>query len=158
MLPFTRVCGRAAPCTVTPGGAMPSSSSRPGPRADAAGVRLVEAPAVRRAAQLLLLGAALICLVAAGAIVVIRLAPRPPSPAAQSAPAGGVPDLAAARPSPDPSRPPAASPSKALRNTRPYPAPPPAAVRPELAAKDVIPGLIASGETGGIAVFPLPGT
>jgi len=133
---------------------MPSDSSRPSPRADAAGVRLVEAPAVRRAAQLLLLGAALIFLVAAGAIVVIRL----PHPAAQSAPAGGVPDLAATRPSPDPSRPPPASRVKALRITRPAPAPPPAAGRPELEAKDVIPGLIASGETGGIAVFPLPGT
>ena len=133
---------------------MPSDPSRPGPRADAAGVRLVEAPAVRRAAQLLLLGAALICLVAAGAIVVIRL----PHPAVQSAPGGGVPDLAATRPSPDPSRPPLASRVKALRITRPAPAPPPAAGRPELEAKDVIPGLIASGETGGIAVFPLPGT
>jgi hypothetical protein len=133
---------------------MPSDPSTPGPRADAAGVRLVEASAVRRAAQLLLLGAALICLVATGAIVVIRL----PHPAAQSAPAGGVPDLAATRPSPDPSRPPAASRAKALRITRPAPAPPPAAGRPALEAKDVIPGLIASGETGGIAVFPLPGT
>jgi len=137
---------------------MPSDSSRPSPRADVAGVRLVEAPAVRRAAQLLLLGAALICLVAAGAIVVIRLAPRPPNRAPQSAPAGGVPVLAATRPSPDPSRPPPASRVKALRITRPAPAPPPAAGRPDLEAKDVIPGLIASGETGGIAVFPLPGT
>src|SRR5881394_2586035 len=137
MLPFKRVCRRRTPLHMIPGRAMPSDSSRPSPRADAAGVRLVEAPAVRRAAQLLLLGAALICLVAAGAIVVIRLAPRPPSPA---------------------SRPPAASRAKALRITRPAPAPPPAAGRPELEAKDVIPGLIASGETGGIAVFPLPGT
>src|SRR5881392_2049979 len=96
MLPFTRVCRRRTPLHMIPGRAMPSDSSRPSPRADAAGVRLVEAPAVRRAAQLLLLGAALICLVAAGG--------------------------------------------------------------PELEAKDVIPGLIASGETGGIAVFPLPGT
>ena len=154
MLPFTRVCRRRTSLHMIAGRAMPSDPSRPGPRADAAGVRLVEAPAVRRAAQLLLLGAALICLVAAGAIVVIRL----PHPAAQSAPAGGVPDLAATRPSPDPSRPPLASRVKALRITRPAPAPPPAAGRPELEAKDVIPGLIASGETGGIAVFPLPGT
>src|SRR5438477_12858671 len=106
MLPFTRVCRRRTSLHMIAGRAMPSDPSRPGRGAEAAGVRLVEAPAVRRAAQLLLLGAALICLVAAGAIVVIRLAPRPPSPAAQSAPAGGVPDLAATRPSPDPSRPP----------------------------------------------------
>src|SRR5438552_1622512 len=76
MLPFTRVCRRRTPFHMIAGRAMPSDPSRPGPRADAAGVRLVEAPAVRRAAQLLLLGAALICLVAAGAIVVIRLRPR----------------------------------------------------------------------------------
>src|SRR5207253_11117213 len=102
MLPFTRVCRRRTPFHMIAGRAMPSDPSRPGPRADAAGVRLVEAPAVRRAAQLLLLGAALICLVAAGAIVVIRL----PHPAAQSAPAGGVPHPAPPRPGPRPARPP----------------------------------------------------
>src|SRR5207247_10994611 len=109
MLPFTRVCRRRTPFHMIAGRAMPSDPSRPGPRADVAGVRLVEAPAVRRAAQLLLLGAALICLVAAGAIVVIRLAPRPPSPAAQSAPAGGGPDPPPPRPRPRPPPPPAAS-------------------------------------------------
>src|SRR5438045_1155327 len=75
MLPFTRVCRLRTPLHMIRGRAMPSDSSRPSPGADAAGVRLVAAPASRRAAQLLLLGAALICLVAAGAIVVIRLAP-----------------------------------------------------------------------------------
>ena len=131
---------------------MPSDSPRTSPRADAGGVRLVGA----RAVELVLRGAALICLVTAGAIGVIRLAPvdRP----AQSAPADPVPDLAATRPSPEPSRPPPASGAKALRITRRAPAPPPAAGRPDIQAKDVIPGLIASGETGGIAVFPLPGT
>src|SRR5437773_11596178 len=110
MLPFTRVCRRRTPLHMIPGRAMPNDSSRPSPRADAAGVRLVEAPAVRRAAQLLLLGAALICLVAAGAIVVIRLAPRPPSPAAPSAPAGGGPGLAPPRPRPRPLPPAGAAP------------------------------------------------
>src|SRR2546429_349632 len=46
MLPFTRVCRRRAPFHMIAGRAMPSEPSRPGPRADAAGVRLVEAPAV----------------------------------------------------------------------------------------------------------------
>src|SRR5439155_15307623 len=103
------VCRRRTSLHMIAGRAMPSDPSRPGPRADAAGVRLVEAPAVRRAAQLLLLGAALIFLVASGAIVVIRL----PHPAAQSAPAGGVPGLPATRPRPHPSPPPPASPGKA---------------------------------------------
>src|SRR5437773_2664827 len=83
---------RRIPLHMIPGRAMPSDSPRTSPRADAGGVRLVGA----RAVELVLGGAALICLVTAGAIGVIRLAPvdRP----AQSAPADPVPDLAATRP------------------------------------------------------------
>src|SRR5207244_106849 len=99
MRSVARVCRRRTSLHMIPGRAMPSDSSRPSPRAGAGGVRLVEAPAVRRAVQLVLLGAALVCLMAAGAIVVIRLAPRPAGPPAQ---AGGVRSLAAPESTPAP--------------------------------------------------------
>jgi hypothetical protein len=143
---------------------MASRSRETRVRVDDDGVRTVETPRPRRVLWLIGLAVALPVAATIVAILVIRTLPNGHAVARVAEPA--VPDeplpAAQAAPRAAPTAKPLAAVAAPLRPVRraeqPKAVPTPAEEKLELSARDAIPALIAAGETGGITVFPLPGT
>jgi len=133
-------------------------------RVDADGVRTSHTPRAGRVAWLVAAAVALPIVATVVAIVVIRMAPRGSVAAVRDEPATVGVDDPTPPPAPRASGKPlaaiAAKPVQLVpkRVERPKAAPTPGEERLEIDARDAIPALIAAGETGGITVFPLPGT
>jgi hypothetical protein len=136
---------------------------------DEDGVRTVEDVRVRRVVRLVGLAGVVVAVVTVLAVVLIRRTPEAAGPGDVAPPREGRAPVAdppaAARPPDAPVAAPAPSapvPRAVVRAARKADLPagtePEASPPRELSAKDVIPALRAAGETGGIAVFPLPGT
>lgn len=125
---------------------------------DPDGVRILAARGVRRAVWLFGLALGIVTVTVVVAIVVIRR--EPARRAVEVAPRTASPrrseEAVAAPASPAPAAP-SATPAR-LRPVRRPAAGPAGGTSPSLNAKDVIPALVAAGETTGIAAFPLPGT
>jgi hypothetical protein len=143
---------------------MASRSRHTRVRVDDDGVRTLETPRARRVAWLTAAAVALPVAATVVAIVVIRMAPRGSVAATVREPGVTVAD----DPAPAPVAAASAKPLAAIagkpvhlvpkRVERPNAVPTPAEDKHEIDARDAIPALIAAGETGGITVFPLPGT